>query len=341
VMILWHRATDGAATAIRGIFDGVGQTVGNFFSGLGTITRKALDFWGGLWTQFAASPARAIGFVVGFVVGGFARIVQFLEEFRLNTNRALTGFLQGAVGKVVTFFTALPGQIGSALGDAFSRLGTFTKQSTEAWGTWLAGIGEAVGAFFQDLPVRFGTWLGESLARFLAFKDQVGTAVGDTVAKVGAVLGEFFTALPGRMFQYGVDMLLGFIGGAKSMFSTVKTTVTEFFEGVVQGVKAVLDSHSPSGVFREIGAGMMLGLAQGIDKNANLPQMAMPELSANIGTGGSRAPFARAPINISVGPLTLNYSGPESPAKVRQMGADTLDYITQGLSDQFNRLAAV
>lgn len=341
VMILWKRATDGAGAAIKGVFDSIGRAVGGFFDGLGTATRKALDFWVGLWQQFATSPARAIGFVVGFVVGGLVRIVNFVEDFRDKANAAFGGFVQGATSKVITFFTALPGQIGTALGNAAARIGQFTQDTATAWGTWLAGVGQAIGTFFTELPGRLGTWLGQALISFVQFKDQVGTAIGEVVGNVSRILTDFFTELPGKMFKFGIDMLLGFIGGAKSMFATVTTTVSEFFSGLVEGVKRGLDAHSPSGVFKNIGQDMMRGLAEGIDQTARLPEMALPQLTASMSPIRAAGPLGSAPITVNVGPLTLNYSGPESPAKVRQMGADTLDYITKGLSDQFNRLAAV
>lgn len=70
--------------------------------------------------------------------------------------------------------------------------------------------------------------------------------------------------------QIGVDMIKGLINGIGSMIGKVKDKVNELAKGVTSKITKVLDIHSPSRVFREIGQFVGQGLAIGIDGTKKL-----------------------------------------------------------------------
>lgn len=116
----------------------------------------------------------------------------------------------------------------------------------------------------EKLPdiIRLGMQMVIALAKGLAQNfPQLVTGVLDMVA---TIIDTLVDSIP-DIIEIGKDIVRGVWEGIKAMGSWIKDKVTGFFGGIVDGVKGVLGSHSPSRVFAGIGENMALGLGEGWD----------------------------------------------------------------------------
>ena len=94
-------------------------------------------------------------------------------------------------------------------------------------------------------------------------------AIPDLVEKVPqiikSIVGAFKDAAP-EIKEIGSDIVRGIWRGIEALGDWLGDKVSNFFGGIVDGVKGLLGIHSPSRVFAEIGGFMAEGLGEGWDK---------------------------------------------------------------------------
>jgi len=74
--------------------------------------------------------------------------------------------------------------------------------------------------------------------------------------------------LPGKMAAAGGEVVRGFWRGITGLGGWIRGKVSDFFGGIVDGVKSKLKIFSPSIVFRdEVGKMIVKGFGQGIERN--------------------------------------------------------------------------
>lgn len=81
---------------------------------------------------------------------------------------------------------------------------------------------------------------------------------------------EFIKKKINDFLQLGSDIIHGFAEGITKTASAIWETITSPFTGLVNAVKGIFDSHSPSRVFEDIGGDLMEGFAIGIDDKKGL-----------------------------------------------------------------------
>ena len=86
-----------------------------------------------------------------------------------------------------------------------------------------------------------------------------------TIPRAGEKLVSWFKAIPERFKEIGKNIVQGVWEGIKSAAAWIRDKVTNFFGGIVDGVKDFLGIHSPSKVFAGIGGFMAEGLGVGFD----------------------------------------------------------------------------
>lgn len=91
-------------------------------------------------------------------------------------------------------------------------------------------------------------------------------AIPQLVAKlpeiIAAILGGLGKAVL-SVGEIGINIIEGLWEGIKSMGSWIKDKVSDFFGGIVDGVKGLLGINSPSTVFADIGGNMGAGVGVG------------------------------------------------------------------------------
>jgi phage-related minor tail protein len=95
-------------------------------------------------------------------------------------------------------------------------------------------------------------------------------AIPQLLASLPAIIGAIILGLGGAVQavgEIGVNIAKGLWEGIKSMGSWITDQVSDFFGGIVDGIKGLLGVHSPSTVFAGIGSNMGEGIGVGFLKS--------------------------------------------------------------------------
>jgi len=187
---------------------------------------------------------------------------------------AAAGPLIGALGTVIT-------TIGSLI-TAFSA-GGWAITALSAAGTFLSGtVLPALGAIMAaiSLPV-LALVAAVVLLGFTIY--YFGRDAWNTLDMVG----KLFTAILGRAWyevktfisnafsmdwaSIGSNIMQGIVNGINNGLNWVRDAAKNAANSAYESAKNILGIQSPSKVFAGVGKNMMLGMAQGIDKFANVP----------------------------------------------------------------------
>jgi len=151
------------------------------------------------------------------------------------------------------------------------------------WGAisaWLGGVWAEITGYFS------GGIAG--ITAFLVNFSPMGLLYGG----IAALLNWLGFSVPARLSQIGSYMIQGLINGITGRLGALKDTIVSAARSLPDWVKKILDIHSPSRVFAQIGGHVMAGLDQGIAANASGPLARITDLSGQmtralaVGAGG-------------------------------------------------------
>jgi hypothetical protein len=204
--------------------------------------------------------------------------------------------------------------IGNALLVAFKSLMGISSPSTvmDALGVDLMNgmrdgvtrAGENVITFFRELPGRIldqidgladdlRTWAGDALT---GAQEAFEAGIDGLVTAAGGIAGDILDAvgdLSGTLTGAGKDLVGGLISGIGDAIPGLLAKAGNLAQSVIDKVtgKKGFDEHSPSRVFRAIGADVVAGLVQGMENNARSADLAAAALArGSIGAFDNTAP---------------------------------------------------
>lgn len=101
---------------------------------------------------------------------------------------------------------------------------------------------------------------------------------------IGQGIKDFFTGIVNFIAQFnlvtiGQNFIRGFFDGAREAFNGGTSALYAGFQGLITGVMSIFGIHSPSTVMADIGKNLVLGLAEGINKNSSIVEKAMDRLA--------------------------------------------------------------
>ena len=129
-------------------------------------------------------------------------------------------------------------------------------------------------AFFTNFPASMAGLLTEAVG----YVKQFAADVIDEAMK-----------LPARMLEIGGEIVAGVVNGISGAFSGAMETVGGFFTGILDGAKELLGIQSPSKVFADqVGKQIALGVADGVDKEADKVAEAATKLARDAYTNAKR-----------------------------------------------------
>ncbi|MDM1784255.1 phage tail tape measure protein [Acinetobacter bereziniae] len=246
---------DGLKIGLSPLFD----TLSSAFNSMKTALAPLLPIWNALVTAF--------NWVKDAISGLFTPF------------QATNAQLQTATANGKSF--------GMALGTILGIIGTIIVKIIEFGATLFSIVGTAIGNTVGFIVVNFG----KVLTFFSNIWTQIKNAFRGGIAGISALifnwspLGLFYSAFAAVLKWFGVDLPSKFTGfgsmileglknGILSKVQAVKDALSNAVTGVIDKAKSILDIHSPSRVFAQIGDFTMQGMALGITNNQALPAMA-------------------------------------------------------------------
>lgn len=142
---------------------------------------------------------------------------------------------------------------------------------------------DAASNAIKDLPnklLNFGKNAVSNLGN--AIRSGLSTVKSAATNILDGVLNTIKT-LPSKVLSIGKDLVRGLWNGISDMTGWVIGKIQSFGDSVLSGIKSFFGIKSPSRVFRDvIGKNLALGMAEGIENNANEPVKAMAALSSDL-----------------------------------------------------------
>ena len=164
-----------------------------------------------------------------------------------------------------------------------------------------------------------------------------------------AVMSWFGVSLPSKFTDFGRMIIQGLINGITSMAGAVMAKAKAIADKITSTVKGAFNIHSPSRVFAEMGKYNMLGLAQGMDKTASVPQRSalnaaretVPDLSGRLGSGNTGRSYGGGGINVTQH-ITVQGGGSDVYAQAKKgaaSGAEDLKRQLKSLQNYESRVS--
>jgi hypothetical protein len=212
------------------------------------------------------------------------RLIRLMEHLINDVFGELFGQLSGA-GGARTLERVFDGMMGAVEGivGAFRAMWPYLKA---LGGGLFAGLSAALGPMLRNLQNVSGTGpRPETLRAFERLGQVLGFILGVTVTLVGQV--ESLLARFEQMGTLGQGISSGLANGITAGLPAPVRAVGTVIQGVVGAATTLLDSHSPSRVFEELGrntmAGYELGVAGGAPGVAGLLEGAVAPPSPQAG----------------------------------------------------------
>lgn len=223
------------------------------WNGLVSAFNWVKDVISGLFTPFQATNAqlqaatangKSFGQVIGTIIGVVGMVILKIVEFGATLFNIVGTVIGNTVGVLVTTFSNLPA--------FFNNIWTQIKT---AFSGGIAGIGALI-----------INW----------------SPIGLFYSAFAAVLSWFGIDLPAKFTGFGAMILDGLKNGILSKVQAVKDALSSAVTGVIDKAKSILDIHSPSRVFAEIGDFTMQGMAVGLLNSSDLPIKALDQTHQKI-----------------------------------------------------------
>lgn len=267
-------------TNIANFVSNAGQAIVNFF----TVTLPqtfsnavtAVSEWGSSMISNAITAAQ--GFVtnvatflqnlpynIGYILGtALANVVNWATQMWNNAQTMGMNFLNA----VVTFFTQLPMNIQNFLTMAQTAVMTWATNLVQTAITAGTNFLMNVTTFFSQLPARVATFLTGVITQLATWVTEMGQKAADAASRFETMLMDGLSALPEKVVSIGRNIVEGLWQGIQNAGDWLRSKISGFVDGIVNGFNNNLDSHSPSRVMRDqVGKWIPLGIAEGISRN--------------------------------------------------------------------------
>ena len=261
--------------------------------------------------SLATGIANAIPQLIPTIVNVMTQLVQvIIDNLPLLLDAALqiiTALATGIFQALPTLLEQLPGLVRSLVETLLSQIPVIIEAGVELLvaliedlptiiNTIVEVLPEIVDAIVSTLMDNLPALIEAGVTLFVALVENMPEITKQIVACIPVLIDNMlqeFANLIVKFEDMGWDIMMGLADGiANSVGAVIKKSV-DSLGGVVDSIKAYFGIASPSKMFEEFGGYLDMGLAIGIDENADMPINAMDEMSEEL----SRAYDVEAEIN--------------------------------------------
>lgn len=167
-------------------------------------------------------------------------VISVWNAFKDTVGNAITA-VGGFIDNLISWFQALPGRIGTFLGNVISNVqnwaSNMVSRASEAGSNF---VGRVV-SFIRGLPSAVWNWLSSTLNNAWNFARQLAQAGANAASGlVNNIVGKI-RSLPGQLYNWGVDMVKGIANGIRNAIHHVTSAVTD----VANKIKSFLHFSRP------------------------------------------------------------------------------------------------
>ena len=325
---VWHAITGFFTDAwhviqnVAKFIGGIPADIGHFFESLPGVLGNLLSKAGqAMLTGIKQQATDLLNFVknlpheIGYAIGFLAGILYRAGSAAIHS--LVTGITDQAKG-LYQFFVDLPGNIKKFLQDAQNWISDTGQKIITGLIIGITTSFWDVVHWFQNLPGNIKKFLTSAAEWLLGPGTQMLKGFG-----LGIVAGfwdviHWFEALPGNVGSFfkdvgnwlvnaGGDLVHGLLKGIENAGSWLMQQITSFAKGIVSGFLSAFGIHSPATTTQPVGAGIVMGIAKGVQDNLHITAAAAKSaVSSVMGAFGSAGGLGSIGVNAT---SSLNVTG--------------------------------
>lgn len=273
----------------------------------GTITTTLLELLPTLLdaglkmlASLATGIANAMPQLIPTIVNVMTQLVQvIIDNLPLLLNAAMqiiTALATGIFQALPTLLEQLPGLVRSLVETLLNQIPVIIEAGVELLvaliedlptiiNTIVEVLPEIVDAIVSTLMDNLPALIDAGVTLFIALVENMPEITKNIIAVIPGLIDSMlqeFANLIVKFEDMGWDIMMGLADGIANSVGAVIKKAVDSLGGVVSSIKEYFGIASPSKMFEEFGGYLDMGLAIGIDKNADLPIDAMDDMSAEL-----------------------------------------------------------
>src|SRR5690625_1025903 len=229
----------------------------NMKDGLVAIWEGVLSFFEGIWELIKNVFLGAVLLILNLVTGNFEELKSNAIAIWNNIKDALGAIWEGIKGIVSGAVQAVWGFVTTA----WNNIKQSTSTVFNAVRTIITTIWDGIKSFFTETLSNIWTTVTDKFSDIVSATSEKMGEVKDKIVEIWDGIIDFFKGID--LMQIGKDIIQGLINGIGSMATAAWDKAKEIGNGIVNGIKGVLNIGSPSKVMAEIGVWTGEGLAIG------------------------------------------------------------------------------
>lgn len=274
IVSFFTESIPGAIDTLVETFSNIGQTIVEFFSGLGEsiasfFTETIPEAFNGFIEtvsgfvdsviNFFSELPYNIGYAIGYIIALIVDLgMKFVEFVTVDVPNFVTGF--------ISWISQLPGQFWTYITDIIGKVAEFAlnliSKGYEAGSNFVS----SVISFVTGLPGQIWSVLSNAIGKVAEFVVKMGSKGIEAAKSLWDGIVNTLSGLPGKMADVGKNIVEGIWNGIKNAKDWLLSKIGDFANGVVDGIKGFFGIHSPSKVMRDaIGKFLPPGIAVGFE----------------------------------------------------------------------------
>lgn len=216
-----------------------------------------------IFSQIAKAVINLIPELIPTIVESGTQLIFALVE---GISEAIPEIIPAAIESVLTFVDALLDNIDLLVGASLAIVVGIANGVIDALPKLIEKIPEIVEKIVSAIIDNAPEFASAAISIIAALAVGIVKSIPEVLDAIGELVLAAIKAiskLPEMMVDIGANIVKGIWEGIKSMAKWAKDKVSDFANGLVDGVKNVLGIHSPSKVFAGIGGYMAEGLGNG------------------------------------------------------------------------------
>lgn len=254
----------------------LGTVIGTVASWVSNMVTKAIE----VGTQFLFNVVQFFqqlpGKVLTFITNTINNVTTWVSNMIAKAREVGSNF----INNVVNFFQQLPGKVSMYITNTLSNVKTWVtdmiNKAKEAGSNFLNNVVD----FIKQLPGKIKEFLNEIIDKLKAWVSDMGTKGTEGAKKLFNAVVDGLKELPDKMLSIGSDIVSGVWEGISGAAGWLRDKVVGFGKGIIDGLKASIQSNSPSKRARdEVGKWIPYGIAEGIRQYADVAIRAAGDLA--------------------------------------------------------------
>lgn len=250
--------------------------------------------------SLATGIANAIPQLIQTIVDVMTRIVQvIIDNLPILLNAAMqiiTALATGIFQALPTLLEQLPGLVRSLVDTLLTQLPVMIQAGVELLVALIEDLPTIINTIVEVLPEivdSIVTTLMDNLPAlieagvtlFVALVENMPEITKQIIAVIPTLIDNMLQEFANLIVNFedmGGQIMMGLADGIAASVGAVIKKAVDSLGGVVDSIKEYFGIASPSKMFEEFGGYLDMGLAIGIDKNADIPIDAMDDMSAEL-----------------------------------------------------------